>query len=365
MPVPTYRVLVYDMAGANFAKGNLIAEFENAKNVGWADYLNDVPEGFFTVNQDDRKLAALRPHKDNAHILIYRDDDLVHAGMMGEWQANARDVIIYSYGYLAALYLLLTDWALSYTNAQIGTIVSDAWTRAKTTLSSSLVGWCSTGTVQSPVTTSGGATPIVLPTYKAFYKRILFLLREMAALGRGNTTNNVVFEITPSGVFNFWKDKGVDRPIIWRYGDGVVRDFDEDMATIYRRNDLMAVGANPNNVLLRQEESDPADILARGRRMDTVYFSWVRDSTEMGRALDFRFSLAKRDSTDTTIHFYANKLIPAGATGAQFALADSVHVKVDRGLTNLDGLFQVVGQQVFWVQGQERVRAIVQEVPGS
>lgn len=366
MPAAKYRVQVWDATGTGFAPGNLLAEFENAKNVGWADYLNDVPEAFFTINQDDPKTAVLRAHKDDpCHVLVYRDDDLVHGGLMGEWDANEDDVIVFSYGYLAVLFLLVTAWNLEYTNAQIDTIVSDAWTRAKTTLTSSLVAWVTTGTIEAPATTSGGSTAIVLPTYRLFYKRILFVLRELAALAVGNTTNSPVFEITPSGTFNFWKNRGVARDLLWTYGDGKVQGYHENNAPIHRRNDLLTVGMNPNDVLLRREVDNSSDITAKGRRQEPLFFSWVRDSTELERAGDFRAALSIRGSIDLTVRFYPNRLVPAGATGAGFALADTVNLHIVRGVTDVEDAFQVIGQQVYWIRGQERVRVLVQELPGA
>ena len=64
-------------------------------------------------------------------------------------------------------------------------MVSDQWIQAKTTLTNSNLAWVTTGTIQAPVTTSGGGTAIVLPSYKLFQKRILFVFREMSAIGIG------------------------------------------------------------------------------------------------------------------------------------------------------------------------------------
>lgn len=362
---PHYRVQVWDMTGANFGPGNLLAEFEKAKNVGWADYLLDVPEAFFTINQDDPKILKLRGYKDNAHVRIYRNNDLVWGGFLGEWDANATDTIFYAYGYVAALYLLVSGWNTAYTNAQVNTIVSDAWTLAKTGYTSSLLGWVTTGTIETPVTTSGGGVAIVLPTYRMFYKRLLFLMREMAAFSIGDTTNTVMFEITPSGTFNFWKNRGVDANVRFEYGDGRIAGFSDSTTPILRRNDILAVGINPGDALLKQEVADAADILAKGRRMEPIFFSWVRDSTELDRVSKLRAAKAKRDVVDLSLRFFPNKVLPPGATGAPYKLSDRVTAKVNRGITNLDARYLVQGAQVFWVRNQERVRLMLNERSGS
>lgn len=352
------------MTGSGFGPGALIAEFKRAVNIGWADYLNDVPEAFFTVSQDDPKVSLLRTYKNKAHVRIYRDTDLVWAGVLGEWQATERDVLIYCYGYLALLHLLLSDWNVAYTNAQVNTIVSDAWTRAKTTLTSSLVGWVTTGTIEATVTTSGGGTAIVLPTYRMFYKRTLQLLREMASFSIGNTTNTVVFEITPAGTFNFWKNRGTDTSIVWEYGKAI-KGFSDSSVPILRRNDLFAVGINPNDVTLKTEIADAADITTNGRRMEPTFFTWVRDSLELDRVAKLRAKKALRDDIDLGIEFYPNQIIPAGATGAGWRLSDRVTIKIDRGITSVSALRMIMGQQVLVIRGDERVRVLAQERPGS
>ena len=115
--VTTYHIQAWDNSGTGFGPGVQLAEFSNAKNLGWAEYLNDVPEAFFTLNQDDPQLLRLRTYRDKTHIRIFRDSDLVWAGMMGEWDANERDAIIYASGYLSYFYKLASGWNVSYTTA--------------------------------------------------------------------------------------------------------------------------------------------------------------------------------------------------------------------------------------------------------
>jgi len=370
MTAPSYRVQVFDvLAGGTYGIGTLLAEFENSKSLGWADYLNDVPEAFFTVNQDDPKLLLVAGKQGKAHVRIYRNSDLVWAGWFGmEVDANETDVILYCYGYLAGLYWLASDWNVQYTSAQINTIVSDAWTRAKTGITSSPVNFVTTGTIEAPVTTSGGATAIVLPTYSEFYKRLLFVMQEMAALGIGDTTNTVVFEITHAAAptFNFWKNRGTDKAdVVWRYGDGLVRGFRDYQLPIYHRNDILAVGSAPNNTLLRYEWSDATDITAYGKRQEPLYLSWVRDQTELQRGTANRGAMALRTNVDIMVQLYANSVVPPGATGAGFRMSDRVKVAIPRGITSIDGYYMVSGVKVLFNRGNEYIRALLQQRPGS
>lgn len=364
MSAPKYRVLVYSMDATTFGPSVLLANFENVKNVGWSRWINEVSSAFFTIDTKDPKLAAIRAYKGRAHVRIYRDSDLVWAGFWLEHDAVARDTILYAYSYEAGLYWSLTDWATEWTNAQIDTIVSDCWTRAKTTLSNSTLNWVATGTIEAPVTTSGGATAITLPFYQVFYKKTLQVFQELAALGASDTTNAVWFEITPAGTFNFWKNKQTDQAVLWEYGSDLVSDYSEyDLSSSFR-NDLLAVGASPNDPTLKTEKSG-STLATWGRRQTPVFYSFVRDATEIDRVTSLRLALSERSTTGLGLSFYPNKVVPPGATGATFALADRVHVRINDGLTNVDDLFRVVGVQVLSVRGNEYVKARVQERPGT
>lgn len=365
MPRPVYRVQIKAF-GTDFAPGSLVVEFENAKNIGYADYISDVPEAFFTIDQDDPKIRLLRGHKGNAHTLIYRDNDLVWAGWLGEHEANERDAIFYAYGYMAGTFFLATDFNVVYTNVQLDVIASDVWDRAKTDLTNSRLKWITTGTIEAPVTTSGGATPIVLPTYKAFYRKILFVLRDLVAIGTGDTTNVVLTEITPSGTFNFWKNRGSDVSLGWKYPNGPVLGFNEGYAPVIRRNELLAVGVNPNDVLLRYTASDASDFTVSGRLQEPVFFSFVRDSLELERVTKLRLARAKRTDFDLRLRFKSNTIVPPRSGGALFKIGDRAKIDIDRGVTGHNNVFQLIaGYQVLATRGSERVNVLLQERPGT
>lgn len=366
---PTYRVQVRAFADTvTFGPGDLIAEFDNPMNVGWADYANDVPEAYFTVHQDSRLLPLLRGYEGRCHVWIYRDDDLVHQGWWLEHDATPNDVVIYSYGYLAGTYWLHTDWNQEWTSQTVGQIVTDLWNRAQTTHTQSNVGFVADGTIEVPVTTSGGATPLTLPSYRAYYKRILFALKEMAAISMSDTTNAVLFEIPPaaSPVFNFWKNRGVDRPDLrFDWGDSKIAWFSDQKLPVWQRSELLAVGSAPNNVLLRKSVSDATTLDLIGRRQEAVYLSWVRDETELDRVMRLRLAKAMRTDIDLTLRFHPGAVIPLHAAGAGYNATDRAKVVIDRGITSVDDYLRVIGTQVVALRGAEHVRFLLQEQHGS
>lgn len=374
-----YRCFLYDTNAASsggFGPTTLLVEFDLLKNVGWERHLNDVGSAFITVNQDDPKLAGLRAYKNKAHFHLTRDNETVFRGIFGGHSASGADVVLYAYSYEALLYSLLTDWNTRWQDAQIDTIVSDIWTRVKTTLTYSPVGFVTTGTIQAPVTTSGGGTPIVVPLYRTYNKRSLFCFRELAGLGVSDTTNTVYFEmahsLTPTDTtvtFNFWKNKSTDRTDIkWEYPNGLVRDFIDDQEPVLARNHIVSVGSAPNDLLLRKEETKTTGTYGLetiGRRMEPLYFSWVRDEDELDRVTKLRLARAIRPEPELRLFLQANRVPPPGVTGANYNLGDRIPVKVKRGFTDIDELMFLSGVQVLSVRGEERVMPWLMDRPGS
>lgn len=369
-----YRVQVWSASGSTFAVGSLVCEFANPKNIGYARYLNDVGEAFWTEVQDHPLVSAVAAGEGYYHVYILRNDEVVWRGFLAEHEATQDDVIFYAYSYEGFLFWLATDWNQTWANAQLDTIVSALWTRAKTDLTYSQAGFITTGTIQAPVTTSGGSTAITLPLYKAYYKRILFCMRELTAIATSDTTNICYFEVAytstatdKSATFNFWKNRSTDRSIVWEYGVNIKR-FSDRKAAVLNRNDILAVGSGARNQLYRNRQQTSGgsygyDII--GRRQEPIYLSWVRDETDLIRVAKLRAKRALRSDTNLSLYMANGSILPVGATGAGYNLGDRVTVRIPRGATQVDKLLLVVGQQVLALRGRELVIPMVQERSGS
>lgn len=364
-----YQVQVFQFAG-DFSYGTQIAEIDRAKFIGWSDYVNDVPEAFFTLLQTDPAAYTLSQYLGKAHVRVLRDGAVVWNGLLGlEMDATDEDAIFYCHGYLAALTWLLSDWNQVFTNQQVDSIVSTLWTRAKTTLTQSNLGFVTTGTIQAPVTTSGGATPIVIPNYTLFNKPILHAFQELAAISMSDTTNAVIFEITHSltPTFNLWNNKGVDRPnIVLEWGGKHIHSFKHYRAPVWHRNDQYAVGASANNVLFRRNDSNAGDINAIGRRQKPLFLSWVRDETELERVAKLRLARSIRDDIDISVRLFMDKLLPPGVSGAGYNLGDRILVKINHGATQFNSYQAVYGFQcVVLMGGNEYLRLMLAQRSGT
>lgn len=373
-----YRVLVYAATGTDFHVGNLVAEFENAKNIGWAKYLNDIGEAFWTVNQDDAKIN-IRSHEGTAHVKILRNSEVVWRGILAEHEADEDEVVFYAYSYEHVLYHLLTNWNQTWTNKKIagasGRPVDDIWARVKTDLTYSQLGFATTGTIQAPVTTSGGSTDITLPSYKVYYKRALFCFKELVAIAVSDTTNVCYFElahtatVTDNAVtFNFWKNKSTDRTsLLWEYG-GLVRGFSDRHVPISARNQIKGVGSGAKNQLFRESVDTSTGTRGWenfGRRQEPIYLQWVRDESDLLRVTKLRAAKALREDVDVYLKMVPDAVVPVGASAAGWALGDRVPVLIDRGITQIDKLMFVTGVQVLVMRGAEYVRPMLADRSGT
>lgn len=369
---PQYSVVIYKRDPTTLDIGDQLMEVSNPKNIGWADYLNDVPEAFFSLYQEDDQAEMLSDYLGISHVRIYRIDPatneraVVWAGILGtETDEQGDDIIFYAHGYLAALSWLTTDWDTAWDTVTIDDIVSDVWTRAKTGIPNSELQWINAGVVQAPATTSGGATPIILPVYSTYFKPILSVLREMSAIGRSDTTNAVVFEIThkeqPS--FNFWGAKGADTNLVYNYGGSEIRDFWYARLTAHRRNEIHAVGTSPRELTLRTTQSATPSLY--GRRTSAIYLQWVRDQTELERVAKLRLAKANREHFRIGLQFFPGACIPPGMSYSPWDLADRIRIRIDRGATQVNEMMIVVGVQVVYADGDEHVTLITETKTGS
>jgi hypothetical protein len=366
MSQPIYHVQVYDFvdpSSGDFSPGDLVAEFELQKNLGYSHNINDIGRMFFTINQDDPKASILDAAVNQRKLaMLYRDDTNVWSGWLGEADETHLDAIIYAYDFASGYYDLQSDWDAEWTDAQIDTIVGDLvdYAAAKT---GSRVAWLTKGTIEAPVTTSGGSTPYVQGLYKLYYKRLLFALQELTAAAISDTTNKVQFEITPDGTFNFYKDQGdVLTTNAFTWGNPQLLAYHRMRHPVLRRNKILSVGSTALDVAMRATQANSSDITAYGLSEEPIYLQFVRDADELARVGKLRLARARRFDSDIMFTFAPGAITPFRASGQSYKLGDLVSVTISRGMTNIAAEQKViVGQQVIQYKGAEIVRPILSE----
>ena len=358
----TYSVVIRGFADTtDFGPGDVIAFVANPTNLAWTEYINLPGEAFFTLRQDDPLTTLLRDYIDiRPHMQIYRNGQIVWGGWLGETDETLDDVVFYGYSYLSGLYDLITAWDVSWTSANVSTIISDMWTRAHSTLAKSRMRWMTTGIIQSLWSSDAQDTVLTLALYKASYKRLLTGMAELAAFSISDTSNHVVFEITPTGTFNLWSDRDTARDSLqWSLGNGKVREFHRFRRPVDRRTVLYGVGLSPTDVLLNKSKTATTLYNAMGRSEEPIAFSYVRDDDELSRVLLTRKKRASRVDTDLTLTFYRDLWVPFRANDSDYNLGDTVQIELNHGITNISDTKVVVGQQIIWYRQSENVKVLL------
>lgn len=347
----------------DFAPGNTYLVIENATNIGWSEYLNEVSEAYFSMSQEDNKVASMTGAVDAGyHCLIYRDGVLVWAGWLGEADESLHDVVFTAYAYVSGFYHYVMPWDHEWTGEDAKVIITDAFDEA-VAKTKSRVGWMTTGTVQDLWVESGGSTTLALPLYRAPYKRVLTVFREITAYAISDTTNRVKFQVRPSGVFDLFRNDTTRlTDIRWTLGDGMVRNYSRIRLPVDRRNQILGVGSSPKDTTMRSTITKTGDRDAHGLKEEAIYFSWVKNATLLDRVTRIRANRAVRVDTDLFLSFFKDTVIPARATGAMYQIGDEVEVNLSHGATALASDIKIiVGQQVIHAGGNEYVRVLLQD----
>lgn len=361
-----YSVMIRDFLNAasdDFSPGEVLLFIDNPSNLAWTEYVNEVGEAFFTISQKDFKSSLLGSYEQKLSyrpfVEIYRGNDLVWGGWLGEIDETETDAIFYAYSYLSGFFDIVTDFDKEWVNSSVSTIVNEALTIAKTKVESR-VHWIADGTIENTWTTSGGPTGILLPFYRAPYKRILSVWKEMAAYSISDTTNHVIFEVTPSGTFNFWRNRKTTKDsVMASFGYGRIRSYRRIRRPVARRNALRAVGTSPTDVNLNDTEINVSLKAAMGLSEEPIYFSFVRDSDELDRVTKARLARAARVDTDLYVSFNRNSVTPYRATNADYILGDLITITLTNGVSNITETKVVLGQQVVYTRMAENVRLLL------
>jgi hypothetical protein len=376
----SYRVQVWDF-DTDFSTKNLIAEFENPKNLGYGSYLNDIGEAFFTISQRDAK-ANIRASEGKAHLFIIRygegNEDVVWRGIMGEHDAIDDDVIFYAYGYEHYFFSLHTGWKKKWRQTQIagaaGRPIEYLWDRAQT-VNDSPMQWMSTGTIESPWTTDSQSTALVLNRYQVNWKPIHKALKELTAIATSDTRNTCFYEIDfpkdpsdHSATFNFWRDNSTDQNDLRLEYPNNILDWSDPYTPVLKRNKTFGVGSGPRGQLYRYQwgqGKSPFGRFAFGMHSQNMYLSWVRDRAELGRIVKRRTQLGLREDTDIWVRCQPGTVPPWRSTAASWHLGDTVWVKINHGATNISKRMYLMGEQTVFVKGVEYVQPLLEDRYGK
>lgn len=375
----SYRVLVYN-AGSDFGPSTLRAEYSNPLNLAYGSYINDIGECFWTIPQDHEQVNV-RTSEGTGHVVVIRNEggneDVVWRGVLFEHDATDNDVVFYAYGYESLLHTLHSQWKKKWKNAQIagasGRPVNDMWNRAQG-LTDSKVQWIDDGTLQSPYTTDAQDTNLTLNRYKVNWKPILTIMKELVAIATGETNNICYFIIDYpsdptdlSATFNFYRDRTSDDLKLRLEYPGLLLDWSDRFTPVLFRNKTLGVGTGPRGQLYRYSKvytNGPYGRNTFGLAAQNLYLSWVRDRKELKRVVRRRTKLGLREDTNAWVRAYPDTIAPWRSSEATHELGDRIGVKIEKGVTQIDKMMMMAGEQVLWVNGREYVQPMLEDRGG-
>lgn len=356
-----------DPENGDFSPGDVLELIHNPTYLGWSEYLNDVGECFFTLSQYDQKpmnLSYLGSNLNNIlnlrpHVEVWRNTRKVWSGWLGELDETQDDVIFYGYSHLSGFYDLLTPFVDKQVGKDVSTLVGTYFDMAADK-TNSRVHWLTKGTIQNPWTDDSQTVGLSLPLYRTAHKRILVVFKELASYAISDTNNKVIFEVTPNGVFNFWRDRdSLNTSHMLSFPDGMIRSYRRVRRPMLRRSKLVGVGTSPSTVI-NQATADNGLETKLGLSEEPIYLAYVRDQTELERVIKTRAKRAGRVDGDLWMSFYGNTVVPYRAFQEDFVLGQDITIRFGRGASrgNIETKL-ISGQQVIFHKLTENVRLLL------
>jgi len=101
-----FQVLIHDSTGVDFAKGNLVAVIQDARDIGVQLYANDTGSAFFTLPVDHPVLPLIVPLEQ--HYSVQRQNDAgvyetIAGGFISDYDASDQEVVISGIDYMTVL----------------------------------------------------------------------------------------------------------------------------------------------------------------------------------------------------------------------------------------------------------------------
>jgi hypothetical protein len=347
---------------STYGPASIDGVIHDAVNVGWSWYSRRPAKAYFTLRQGSVHNARLLPLKHHIRIWYLNEVTgygpvLVFSGRLNEPDSSAQDVVWSAWSYMADLSLSRTGYRKLYPKAKIGSEIAQVeWKAARGEVQApnypiavtySLLAHVATGTIEDPLD-SLGATAIITDTrFGVIDVPRLLLMFDLTEIGRANTTNNVVFEITrATPTFNFWKNKGSAYTAKRLTMPGNVRDFRFIPGFASLRNDLATIGTSATGSATEIVKTDEASALEWGRRQDVFQIKTLSGVAGAASEVDAQNAVtdaAVRQSVklakDLLLDIREQHIEPFDG----WDIEDLVTVQIKRGKDTIDATYRVLG----------------------
>ncbi len=368
-----------DAHGRTGATARARRVIHDARNIGWSWYSRFPSNAFFTLPQDSIHNLDLHPGLDHVRIWYANESTgygpiLVFNGRLGDPSESGDDVVWTAWSYLAELSLSRTGYNILYKHKLIGDIVENEWhgTQAPITgtakypsaadpgpygarnKTGSLLGHVTTGTIQTPRNSTNGYDVRTDAQFGVMDVPRLLLFFDLTEMGRANTTQNTVMEISRSTTptFNFWKDKGSALTGQQLMFPGNVLDFRYTPGVMGIRNDLATIGTKHSRAteIVERLSSGTYGYTNFGRRQDTFPIKTLAgyghiddEATGKFKAQTQITKSAVRQSTQLTKQIQVDIRPDTLEPFQGWDIEDTIVAELRRGRTRLNSAYRIIG----------------------
>ena len=321
---------------ANRSPGETRAIILDPKHLGLSAFANGEGELFFTMPYNHPAVVEADPLQRHYRVRRYNprtgNDDIIATGLIYDYTADGKEVVVYGHDYMGLLSTTITASNTSYTNATLGSIVSDQLSSAINEGFSRL-GFMSMGSIEA---TSETATLLT-----SFEPRLQFLanVAEISMADRSVRTILTVGRSSP-WAFTFNENKGVDRPDLRLEYGGAFNAFDYQPGFGNFATRAFGVGIKREGASILYSTQTYGDESVYGR----IARAFVHQDVVNQKALD---DLVKRDArqagtAEKNLRFVLRHNHLGPYEGYEFG--DSVRGIVTRGeRVSVNGLYTVWG----------------------
>lgn len=334
-----HRIVLYDVdTAAGRGRGNVAAVISDAKEIGGSEYVNAPGEFFFTLPQDHVQINSIHPLQQHYRLDRFnaRTDayETLFVGLLDDYEAGADEVTFYGRDYLSLFETTISGSNTSYSNAFIGSIITDQLTSARAE-ANSRVNFITAGTIDTTTTTT-----TVLTSYQS---RLQFMAG-VAEIVASDRSVRPVIQITPrtsSGAFtfNFTENKGSDKEDVRLTWGGNVSDFRYRPGYGNLRTRIAAIGQKREGASLLFSTQVSASEVSYGWIADSAVFIDVVNQTALDNKTKRRARQLGRVGTGVSLAIRTDNLAPYDG----FDMADSVRVVINRGPVAVNALYTCWG----------------------
>jgi len=358
-----YCVEIFD-SDASWGPNVKLAEFYDARNLGWSRYDRLAGKAFLTLPQTSPYVSLIQGLKTHMRVTrVAASNTEVFNGLIVDFDSTGDDVVFDVLDYTGLLGSSRCGYKTMYATANLGSgVVSPEWLLAKNSTGSRL-GFITTGTIADPVG-SDGSTPIKTnATFGVMDQMRLQLMYDLSEMGRANTTNHVTYEVTRTYpfTFNFWGTRGSASALPLVLG-GTVSDYRYLPGWSRYKNDVATVGTTVGGGATEIIKNDAAAITALGLWQDVGTIKTVMGINGAATETDQQVAatgrmLIRLMQTHSAV---ALRLVLGGIEPfIGWDINDTMPVEVVNGIDSLTGVMRVLGARCIYDEGGEQLDVIV------